>query len=211
MRILIPLGAALVLGLVVWFRPGAAVVSGPSPSAWQTAQPLAHASSRLGSGPALVYVAGEVRAPGVYALAPGARVRDAVAKAGGLRGSADAVAVNLAAHVADGDEIVVPPLGAASARATRAVSRKAGRTGGARRARKRGRHHGAAAPPALVDLNRADAETLATLPGVGPGLAERIVAFRDANGAFASPDELLDVAGFTERRLDAVLPFVVAR
>ncbi len=63
----------------------------------------------------------------------------------------------------------------------------------------------------MVDLNRADAETLATLPGVGPGLAERIVAFRTANGPFASPDELLDVAGFTDRRLDAVLPYVAAR
>jgi len=62
------------------------------------------------------------------------------------------------------------------------------RTAGPRRRTKNGQaRHGAAPPAGVVDLNRADAETLATLPGVGPGLAERIVAFRSANGPFASP------------------------
>jgi competence protein ComEA len=63
----------------------------------------------------------------------------------------------------------------------------------------------------LVDVNRADAATLATIPGIGAGLAERIVAFRSTNGPFASPDELLDVSGITDRRLEALLPYVVAR
>ncbi|HEY4439486.1 MAG TPA: ComEA family DNA-binding protein, partial [Candidatus Elarobacter sp.] len=144
--------------------------------------------------------------PGVYPLRAGARVGDAVAAAGGVRPGADPIAVNLAAHVADGDEIVVPKLGAAVAAPSHA--RRA--TGPRRRAAK-GRHHAATAPAAIVDINAADAQTLASLPGVGPGLAERIVAFRGANGPFASPDELLDVAGFTDRRLEAVLPYVVAR
>ena len=62
-----------------------------------------------------------------------------------------------------------------------------------------------------MDINTADAETLATIPGIGGGLAERIVAFREQNGPFASVDELLDVAGITEHRLDAMIPYVVAR
>jgi competence protein ComEA len=137
---------------------------------------------------------------------PQDRVGDAVTLAGGLRPDADPVAVNLAAHVADGDEIIVAARGAAP---PRPHSRRV--TGPHRRTKHGPPRHGAAPPAAVVDLNRADADTLATLPGVGPGLAERIVAFRTANGPFASPDELLDVAGFTDRRLDAVLPYVIAR
>ena len=62
-----------------------------------------------------------------------------------------------------------------------------------------------------MDVNAADADTLATVPGIGPGLAARIVAFREANGPFATVDELLDVSGITDHRLDALLPYVVAR
>jgi len=197
-----------------------------------------------------VYVAGDVARPGVYALAPDARARDAISLAGGAKADADLVAVNLAAHVADGDEIVVPKLGeapAAAPRGRRSRSRIAtwprsadaadarvdadadpgvGGSKTARSGKRRGakRHRGAvtggirtieaggALPPAgRVDINAADAATLATIPGIGPGLAERIVAFRQANGPFAAVDELLDVSGITDRRLDAILPYVVAR
>jgi competence protein ComEA len=182
---------------------------------------------RAGPAPAaraLVYVAGEVVKPGVYPVAAEARVTDALALAGGTRPDADLVAVNLAAHVADGDEVVVPARGEA-ARAT--VPRRHAKAHGARRStgpRRSGRHKrsragsgdGAApgeglAPAAPVDINTADAQTLATVPGIGGGLAERIVAFRAANGPFASVDELLDVSGITDRRLEAIVPFVVAR
>ena len=162
----------------------------------------------------MVYVAGEVVRPGVYAVSPDARVRDALALAGGNRPGADLVAVNLAAHLSDGDEIVVPARGAVPAAAPRAHGRGR-RAGGARRAGSPVRHphpRRQAPPPAgLVDINAADADTLATVPGIGPGLAERIVAFRAANGPFASVDQLLEVSGFTEHRLDAMLPFVTAR
>jgi competence protein ComEA len=144
--------------------------------------------------------------------------------AGGTRPGADLVAVNLAAHVRDGDEIIVPARGAALAavrgrgpgrgvREQGAGQHRASRRLGAPR---RVQHHRGARrdepPPAgQVDINAADADTLATIPGIGPGLAERIVAFRASNGAFASVDELLDVSGITDRRLDAILPYVVAR
>jgi competence protein ComEA len=204
-RLLLFAGAAVALGAFLWFRPSAAPSAAVTArDGWTTPSPAARAGHRTPEAP-LVYVAGEVRRPGVYRVRPQDRVGDAVTLAGGLRPDADPVAVNLAAHVADGDEIVVTARGAAPAHA------HGRRAAGPHRRTKGHARHGAAPPAGVVDLNKADADTLATLPGVGPGLAERIVAFRSANGPFASPDELLDVAGFTDRRLDAVLPYVAAR
>ncbi len=194
---------------------------GPSGAPESARRPGAGPSGRETPAHAMVYVAGDVARPGVYPVGPESRVRDAIALAGGSRPNADLVAVNLAAHVRDGDEIVVPVRGAAETLpATRgAHGRGDGRGRGHRTGRAyragQGRHkrsRGDEPPPAAqVDLNSADADTLATIPGIGPGLAERIVAFRTANGPFASVDELLDVSGITEHRLDAILPYVVAR
>jgi competence protein ComEA len=126
--------------------------------------------------------------------------------------------------VRDGDEIVVPAHGESPPpNAARGGTRhgRGHRSGGPRRrtdgstsAGRSGRHrrtHRDGSPPAEVDVNTADADTLAMIPGIGGGLAKRIVEFREQNGAFASVDELLDVAGITEHRLDAMLPYVVAR
>jgi competence protein ComEA len=211
-RLLAILGAAAVAALV-FLRP----VPPPAPAvAWSTQAPAASAGRGRRPVPprAMVYVVGEVAHPGVYPVGPEARVRDALALAGGNRPGADLVAVNLAAHVSDGEEIVVPARGAAPVASPRAHGRGR-RAGGARRAGSRDGHpraHREAPPPAgLVDINAADADALATVPGIGPGLAERIVAFRAANGPFASVDQLLEVSGITEHRLDAMLPYVTAR
>jgi competence protein ComEA len=208
--------AAAAIGAAVFFRP---VPPPPvAASGWSTkSDGTSGAGPRRTAAPqAMVYVVGEVVRPGVYPVRPDARTKDALALAGGTRPDADLVAVNLAAHLRDGDEIVVPVRGArlaAPARTGGAASHGSGRR--AHGPRRSGRHRHARAdepPPAgQVDINAADAGTLATVPGIGPGLAERIVAFRQANGAFASVDELLDVAGITDRRLDAMLPYVVAR
>lgn len=154
----------------------------------------------------LVYVAGAVVHPGVYALGGDARAQDALAKAGGATREADLVAVNLAARVADGDEIAVPRRGEAPPPA-RAAHRRTP-AGGAHRRRSPRRADAAAGP--LVDLNAADERTLSGLPGIGPVLAERIVDFRTLNGPFASVDGLADVAGITPQRLDALLPRLTA-
>ncbi|MBV8368487.1 MAG: ComEA family DNA-binding protein [Candidatus Eremiobacteraeota bacterium] len=206
-------------GAAGWSSAGApgSTSAGPPGSAKRAG--LRGFASAASPARALVYVAGDVVRPGVYSVGPESRVRDALALAGGSRPDADVVAVNLAAHVRDGDEIVVPVRGAAetlpAARAAHRLGHGRGRrAGGAHRAG-HGRHKRSRRdeppPAAQVDLNSADAETLATIPGIGPGLAERIVAFRTTNGAFASVDELLDVSGITEHRLDAILPYVVAR
>jgi competence protein ComEA len=205
-RVLIALGAALALGLAVWLHPVR-----PAPAAaggFDAARPpQREPPSRAPAAHAVVYVAGEVVHPGVYSVAADERIAAVVARAGGMRPGADPTAVNLAAHVHDGDEILVLPRGAAApAHAHRRRSAGPRRRAHGRRGATR---HGA--PGAPVDINRADAATLAAVPGMGPGLAERIVAFRAANGPFTSTDELLDVSGITDRRLDAMLPYVIAR
>ena len=154
-------------------------------------------SPGLGS---VVYVVGAVTRPGLYPIAAGARVDDAVRRAGGFLPSADPAGVNLAQHVADGDEIVVPRLGEPTPAPRR--SRKSARR------RKPSR---TAAPAVAIDLNAADEETLAAVPGIGPSLAARVVELRERDGAFASLDQLLDVAGMTPRRLDLAQAYLYVR
>jgi competence protein ComEA len=124
-----------------------------------------------------VDVAGAVRRPGLYRLAPGTRVDDAVAAAGGATAHADVSAVNLAAPLADGEQVVVPVRGAAV-------------EGG-----------GAAGSTGPVDLNSATPEQLDTLPGVGPSTAARIVAYRQQHGPFHSLAELDGVSGIGPSKL----------
>lgn len=154
----------------------------------------------------LVYVAGAVVHPGVYAVADDARARDALALAGGATRDADLVAVNLAAHVSDGDEVAVPHLGDPAPAKARVARHRA--TSGSHRRRRHSRtdaprdNVASVTPAALVDINAADADTLAGLPGIGPTLAQRIVDFRSLNGPFTSIDGLADVAGITPADLD---------
>ncbi len=143
----------------------------------------------------VVYVAGAVAKPGLYRLRDGDRYARAVALAGGLSASADPAGVNLAARAADGDEIYVPVAGE-SARG-RAPSRH-------------GRRRSASPPPASsVDLNAAGATTLAAVPGIGHAVAQRIVEMRGREGNFTSIDELLDVAGMTQARLERARPYLL--
>ena len=136
---------------------------------------------------ALVHVAGAVRRPGVYRLRAGARVEDAVQRAGGARASADVNAINLAAKVADGQQVVVP--------------RRAAPRGAVAVAGSRGRAVGGAAP---VSLNTATLEQLDTLDGVGPATAQKILDWRTQNGGFRSVDDLSQVPGIGPKRMAAL-------
>ena len=215
-----PLRIAIVAVLVVIaiavcvFRPASLIVHRTEPAIVTTAEPTAKPLPlRLRARP-LVYVAGAVVRPGVYAVDDGARARDAVARAGGMTRDADPVAVNLAAHVADGDEIAVPHIGDArpSARAARTPAQHAGKHRRRRGPRRASAAGDAADTPeaAKLDLNSATAEALADLPGIGQTLAERIVEFRTLNGPFVTVDGLADVAGITPSHLDEIEPFVTA-
>ncbi len=181
MKRLIVILAAAAATAFVFLRAGPPAA--PVSTGWTAAAPAASAPrerpGRRDAAPeaarALAYVAGDVVRPGVYPVAGDARVRDAIALAGGTRPGADLLAVNLAAHVRDGDAIVVPARGEAAARTaggrrarrSSGIARANGTHRGARAKHRRSRRSGAV-PAAMVDINTADAETLATIPGSVP-------------------------------------------
>lgn len=140
--------------------------------------------------PALVVdVAGAVRRPGLYRLPSGSRVADAVSRAGGAGAKAAMDAVNLAAPLADGEQVVVPT------RSTAGVAAPAGSS--------------AASTSGPVSLSTATAEQLDALPGIGPVTAQKIVDYRTAHGAFHSVDELDAISGIGPAKLDQLRGLVV--
>jgi competence protein ComEA len=147
--------------------------------------PLRAARAAPRSTQLVIDVAGAVRAPGLYRLAPGARIADAVAAAGGATRKAEIALVNLAAPLADGEQVVVPLRGAAAA---------AG---------------GPASPTAPLDLNTATAEQLDSLPGIGPATAQKILDYRQTHGAFHSVDELDAVPGIGPARIAQLRGLVI--
>ncbi|WP_243225860.1 ComEA family DNA-binding protein [Microbacterium sp. CIAB417] len=180
-------GAAVVLGLVVVSGAvGLGILRGQAaPSQVVDVADAGHAT--VAPGEVYVHVLGEVAHPGLYLLEQGARVADALAAAGGTTDDADLGAVNLARLLADGEQILVPRIGAAGE-----TSPPAGSGNG------NGNGNGTGG---LIDLNTADQTALETLPRIGPALAERIIQWRDENGRFASVDDLLAVPGIGEKLL----------
>jgi competence protein ComEA len=134
---------------------------------------------------ATVHVVGAVHDPGVYRLSDGSRVQDAIAHAGGATAKADLQAINLAAKVADGQQVVVPRRGAAAAVASA--------TSGA-----------ASASSGPISLNSATAEQLDTLDGVGPSTAQKILDYRTAHGGFSSIDDLAQIPGIGPKKLESL-------
>jgi competence protein ComEA len=210
--VLVALGAG-----VVWYRMGAGAGAVPPgarrsaparssaapPATTIAARPAASAASSTGASTTstraaagssarsaaargaivTVHVAGAVRQPGVLELPAGARVIDAVEGAGGGLPDADLDRLNLAAKLVDGQRVLVIKVGVPAPVADPASG-------------------GAAADPGTgpIDLNNATAAQLDTLPGIGPSLAEAIIAERDRRGGFRSVNELREVRGIGERR-----------
>jgi competence protein ComEA len=174
-------------------QAAAPVATGPATAA--APAPAASVSvGRAGDGRVIVHVAGAVRRPGVYRFAAGARVNDALRRAGGPRPHADLDAVNLAAKLEDGRQILVP--------------RRPGAGAGPAAGGGAGAGGSADAPAAPVNLNTATLEQLDTLDGVGPGIAQRILDYREQHGGFARVEELGEVPGIGPKRLATLTPLV---
>jgi len=137
----------------------------------------------------VVHVVGEVRRPGLYRLRDGARIADAVHRAGGAMRDADLAAVNLAAPLVDGVQILVPAKVAAQPRGAA--------PGGSPEA-----------PVGPVSLSSATVEELDQLPGVGPITAQKIVDYRTEHGPFSSVDDLDSVPGIGPTRIEQLRDLV---
>jgi competence protein ComEA len=170
-------------GAVVWY-----LRSLPRPVTVRTLRPEPAPSPS--PVPVVVHVAGWVRRPGVYELGQGERVIDAIEAAGGSRRGAELDALNLAAVLVDGQQVLVPRKSLGDGSAGSAAS--GGSTGG----------------QGLINLNSATAEDLETLPGIGEVLAAEIIAYREQNGPFTSVEDLLNVSGIGEQRLADVRDLV---
>ncbi|WP_353950486.1 ComEA family DNA-binding protein [Knoellia sp. S7-12] len=161
------------------------------------------------AGPVVVHVVGQVVKPGVYRMAAGARVGDAVSAAGGASRAADLTAVNLARVLVDGEQIVVPKPGdvlAGPGAPGTGSGTGAGAVGGSGGAG--GGGAGSGSTGGTVSLNSADLSALDTLPGVGPVLAQRILDWRTEHGRFTSVEELGEVSGIGEKLLAQLTPKV---
>ncbi|MBT9607667.1 ComEA family DNA-binding protein [Microbacterium sp.] len=172
-------GAAIVLVLLAFaVTVGIGIFRGTTgtETVTTTPAPTGRASAPAGAG-VYVHVAGAVRAAGLYRLDVGDRVADAIARAGGFTDDAERAGVNLARAVTDGEQIVVPVVGAAPTAAA----------------------GGATVGP--LDLNTATREQLDALPRIGPALADRILAWREENGRFTSVDDLGSVPGIGDKML----------
>ncbi|MBC2890534.1 ComEA family DNA-binding protein [Gordonibacter massiliensis (ex Traore et al. 2017)] len=160
-----------------------------SESAEQAGNGAGAGSEPAPAPPMRVHVGGAVSAPGVYDLAEGARVLDAIEAAGGFDDGAARDALNLARAVSDGEQVVVPSETDAAAAAQ--GSSAAGEAG-------------SAAAGGKININAASAAELDALPGVGASTAEKIVSDREANGPFKTIEDLKRVSGIGDKKFAAL-------
>jgi competence protein ComEA len=150
----------------------------PPPLILSTATPVPTPEATPTPRPPRVYVSGAVQKPDVYTLAPDSIVKDAILAAGGPSDEADLDRINLAQPVADGQQIYVPRIDEESPPIQIPSSQRS--------------------QPIIastININTADVAALESLPGIGPALAQRILNYRQANGPFANPAEIMEVSG----------------
>lgn len=188
--------------------------AGDAPDAAGRAEESPAAPLQVPVADVTVHVTGAVARPGVYLVPDGSRVADAIAAAGGAADLGVADSLNLAARVADGDKVFVPtaaelgrwarsgpPALAAGAQHVPYAAAAAPASGG-------GGAAGGGSAPGRINVNQADAAALEALPGVGPALARRIVEERTRRGRFSSLDDLTEVPGIGEKKLEQMRAYL---
>lgn len=134
----------------------------------------------------LVHICGEVQTPGVYELTVDSRICDVLLLAGGFTADADTEAVNMAAGIEDGMQIVIPAETDRTSETTGNSLDRAGETAAGK------------TESQPVNINKADKETLMSLPGIGAGKAEAVIAYREAGGVFKDIQDIMLVDGIKE-------------
>lgn len=169
--------------------------------------PVAATASPAPVRPVKVHVTGGVRSPAVYALTTDHRIEDAIRAAGGPTDDADIQRLNLAAHLADGEQIVVPRrLDPAQQPAAASGPDPRSATGNSPSAPVTNSD-----PAAVIDINRADRAALESLPGIGPVTAEKIIAHRQANGPFTRIEELRETKLVGQATFEKIRDLIVVR
>lgn len=186
--------AAGLLGMTILFAAGCAgqnnttySLKGEQPLAEEDTSGGADSTARnTDSDTVLVHICGEVRTPGVYELTADSRICDVLLLAGGFTADADTEAVNMAAGIEDGMQIVIPTETDRTQEMTGNSSDRTGETAAGK------------TESQLVNINTADKETLMSLPGIGAGKAEAVIAYREAGGVFKDIKDIMLVDGIKE-------------
>jgi competence protein ComEA len=184
--VLVALGAVVVLALVGRRLADTGTATTTAPPRARLAQLKPAAPIRL-----VVHVAGAVRRPGVYRFPDGQRVADAVARAGGSTRNADLSALNLAAPLSDGVQVLVPAAAPVEAGVPPDDTAGGSATGG------------------KVRLSSASADELDELPGVGPVTAQKIVDWRTQHGPFRTLEDLDAIPGIGPARIEQLRDLVI--
>ena len=180
--------AAVAVGSGLWFQRGVEATPSRPPSERSVVSASVERPPTETAAAIVVHVSGWVVRPGVVSVPAGGRVSEAVASAGGAKPGARLDNINLAQTLVDGQQIVVPG----------PESEPQGDGGEV-----------AVPGDGSVHLNSATVSDLERLPGVGPVLAERIIAYRELHGPFSAVEDLLDIAGIGEAKLAALRDSVV--
>jgi competence protein ComEA len=180
-RVRVKFGSVVVLALVGLGCAVLVAALGDHGTTGEVARPESAASAPPVVGVGIyVHVLGAVERPGLYELQEGDRAVDAVAAAGGFLDTADQAQLNLARFVVDGEQILVPVVGDVPAAAPAVTAQ------------------------GKININTADAAALETLPRVGPAMAARIIAWREANGRFTAVEDLLGVTGIGDKTFEGL-------
>lgn len=181
---------AVIFGLLSFAHTTPIEVVEPSTSEQPASEGV---NSSAASETILVHVAGAVLSPGVYELTQGSRVNDAINASGGFAENADSAALNLARVLSDGEQLLVPLVGEASA-----AGASVAQTGQAQGQSSGGK----------VNINTAGVSELDSLPGIGESTAQKIVDDRTQNGPFASVEDLKRVSGIGDKKYAALEDYI---